>query len=253
MIPRFLIPLFLLLSLQGWGQTTMQIDSLVYRIERTIFRDTIQIDLNENSPCKSIVGYANDDTIMKVDILKKNGETIVLYYWYHSSLYSQLVRSNEINGTREQKYSFIGDTIIFNSSKHSKYENDSLAYLEDEYFEFYYLVEEKIIDNQAEHYTFLGKLIEIPKGIRSCGGIIPSGAAFKYEVIETTFKNYSNKYVIIYTACPSLYGKNFFNANQSYTIYAATNNGASFGIKILNDYINEGIPTFWSRTIERKE
>jgi len=211
------------------------------------------VDSNNCSKYKSVIGYKSNDSIKKIEVVIDSSKSYTIYHWQFYPTFNELIFVKENCNQRESQYYFCGDSILINSKKHYIYAFDTIFYLNSEFNEFYYMVEKQIFDNAAEHYAFIGKLVEIPKGINSCGGVLPSGAAFKYEVVETDYKNYSSKYVIINTACPPLYGKDFFVAGAKYKIRSATNNGASFSIRILNEYSAESIPDFWSRQIERIE
>jgi len=242
------------LTISSYGQSIQLIDSLVSLIDRTDFSDSIIVDSNNNcSKFKTVTGYKTNDSIKKIEVVIDSSKSYTIYFWHFYPTYNELIFVKEKCHLRERQYYFCGDTIIIDSKKHYIYDSVAIFDLGSTFDYIEFLVEKQIIDNTAEHYTFIGKLIEIPKGINSCGGIIPSGAAFKYEVIETDYKNYCSKYVIINTACPPKYGKDFFIAGSKYKIRGATNNGASFSIKIINEYSAESIPEYWSRQIEKIE
>jgi len=247
------IQLIICLTISSYSQSIQHIDSLVLMIDRAKFSDSIIVGSYNSSGNMSITGYRSNDAIEKIEVEIDNAGSYIIYLWQFKPTLNQLIFVRERCNQRESQYYFCGDTIIMDSKKHYIYESDTIFELINKYGHFQFLIEMQIIDNLAEHYTFTGILVEVPKGLKSCGGILPSGAAFKYEIVETDFQNYSSKYVIINTACPPLYGKNFFVTGSKYKINAATNNGASHSIMISSEYSKEAIPEFWARKIEKIE
>lgn len=249
----FLLVVLFLLFDKCFGQTISGIDSLVSRIENDHFFDTIVVDIENNTIYESLTGFVSKDSLMKIEVKYKDTASLTIYSEKNHSSHFQYFYARECRGQKIKEYYFFEDTIVCDSKIYLIWENDSMRELDDLLSYISYCIEREIIDKKAAHYTFVGKLHEIPQDISSCGGIIPSGAAFKYEVIETDFEFYKCKYVIIKTACPPLYGKGYFVAGEKYRLRVATNNGASFNIKIVNDYSKENIPEFWLRQIERIE
>jgi hypothetical protein len=254
---RYLIILLIFyLNISAYGQSVQKIDSLVLLIDRTNFSDTIKVD-NNILKCKSVTGYITNDLIKKIELVIDSTKSFIIYFWHYYPDYPEyntLIYAQEKCVKEVSQYYFCEDTIaIIDSKKFNINESDSISDLCSLFFFYEEQVAKQIIENATKYYNFIGKLVEIPKGISSCGGVMPSGAAFKYEVIETDYKDYISKYVIINIGCPPIYGKDFFNAGSKYKIRAATTSGVSFGISIINYYSEELIPDYWSREIEKIE
>lgn len=101
----------------------------------------------------------------------------------------------------------------------------------------------------SSKYTFKCKLIECVPFPPGCG-VIAWALVQKYEVLETNYPGYTNKYVLIIQPCPEFIGKEFFKKNHSYKILAATNSGVAFDYLVQNRYKMEKLPMFWCKKIE---
>ncbi len=243
--------IILYLTHSSLGQTTHLIDSLVSVIDGTTFSDSVVVDTSQHSGIGTVIGYMSTDSILKVLVVTDSSVYYTLYFWYFDSGYNELIYANEKDNSVERKFYFVDDTVIIGTERHWIYENSSIYDLKYKFLHYCYLIEFQVIDNEAEKYLFVGELVEIPSGIKSCGGVLPSGAAFKYRVIETDYVDYKNEFVIICTPCPPLYGEDFFIPGSLYRIKAATNSGVDYSIGIRDDYYKESTPKFWPRRIEK--
>jgi len=73
----------------------------------------------------------------------------------------------------------------------------------------------------------------------------------KFEVLQTNYPNYQNKFVLIIQACPEQGGKDFFKANSIYKMLTTRTSAPQYGFVIQNIYADENIPKFWSRDTKR--
>lgn len=227
------------------------IDSLVSVIDRTTFSDSVIVDTSQHSGIGTVIGYISTDSILKVSVVTDSSVYYTSYFWYFDSGYNELIYAIEKHNSVERKFYFVNDSVIIDTEKHWIYENSPIYDLKYRFSHYSYLVGFQVIDNEAEKYLFVGELVKIPSGIKSCGGILPSGAAFKYRVIETDYVDYKDEFVIICTPCPPLYGEGFFVPGSLYRIKAATNSGVDWSIGIRDDYYKESTPKFWLRQIEK--
>lgn len=101
----------------------------------------------------------------------------------------------------------------------------------------------------SSKYTLKCKLIEQAPFPAGCG-IFALALVHKFEVLETNYPGYTQKYVLMIQPCPEFIGRAFFKAKHNYKIFAATNSGVAFDYIVVNKYKKEQLPIFWSREIE---
>lgn len=246
------ILVFALFSIIVKGQTINQIDSLVNWIDSSVYTDTVVCYGSDKSEYDSIIGYISNDTIKMASVFLNKSNRLNIYYWKPYKLVNDLLFVSEIKGAKTAHYYFWNDSLLISDyERYSEYDN---AYTNDifEKFEGYLSnVEFQYIEDQAQKYIFVGRLVDVPKMTPHCGAFAFS-RTFKFEVIESDYSNYDSKYVLINQPCPELYDDGFFVKNGKYRIYAATNDGAPFNYIVHNDY-DEDTPIFWSRDIEVAE
>lgn len=255
----------LLLCVSVFSQTIGSIDTLVQRIDNTIYNDTIVIVRNTKSlerPCQ-ITGYFSGDTLMKTISLFNNSTRKRLTYYsceidWIINKPCFVVEIDSID--HSQLTNVYGYEKSFNNYKVLKYEVkeplDSV-YLQHPgrlLWDADYTIDilHALIDRRAEKYHFkvrLTKALPLPAG---CGRIA-FALLQKFEVISTDFPNYDKKFVLLIQPCPEFLGNSFFHRGKVYDVYVATNSGVAFDYDYRNIYEKENLPVFWNRKIIRRK
>lgn len=107
------------------------------------------------------------------------------------------------------------------------------------------------VPDKLKTFSFKAKLAEEADLPPDCG-IIAWAVVQKFEVIETNYPNYNNKYVLIIEPCPEFKGKHFFQKGVIYQMTCSVKSGVPFSYMLFSDrYKKDNSTTFWSKKTER--
>jgi hypothetical protein len=98
-------------------------------------------------------------------------------------------------------------------------------------------------------YEFTGRLVGAIALQPKCGNLY-FAVIQKFEVLETNYPMYKEKFVLIIQPCPEQGGKNFFRTNSIYKM-DVTKNPPHYGFVIQNLYSKDNLPKFWCRETAR--
>ena len=250
-----IIFIFLIVTLQSYGQTLAAIDSSRNVIDDFIFTDSIIIGKsNEASKDdRRVVAFLRGDTLFKtIATYANSSKQIVTYYEQSWHGYSQPVYISSVDRNNAQvlleiyvKDADILQLNIYDANTDSINFNQFLRN-----FDFSTDVSFSLVDRRSKKYMFTGKLVKAVSHTPGCG-ITAWAIVQKFQVLSTTFPNYDKKYVLIIQTCPECVGKKFFKKGKIYEINVATNIGVSFNHTVINSYDSERLPTYWTRKIKR--
>ena len=246
------ILLTLVLTVKLSGQTIKEIDSLVKWIDNCHFTDTVYKYGTEKSKSDSLIGYVSCDTIKKIHVYNKDNSQIIIYYWKPHKMIDDVLFVKEFQGNQTNQYYFWDDSLVVSDNeRYSEYSNKRVKDIFEKFDNYFSPIEFQYIDDQAQKFIFVGRLVEVPKMTPHCG-VLAHALTIKIEVVDTDYKDYNNQYVLINQPCPEFLGDGYFIKNQKYKIFVATNDGVPFSYAVSNIY-DEDIPIFWSRHIEKIE
>jgi hypothetical protein len=86
----------------------------------------------------------------------------------------------------------------------------------------------------GNNFTFKGKLISDVVKSPQCG-IIASAIVLEFKVLDDPNNAISGKTIGIVIPCPELYGKDFFQNGEKYTLTVADKNQETFDYLIANE------------------
>lgn len=240
-----------------FSQTIEDIDSLRQKIDNSIYTNTITITDTPKIATQpvEVQAFLNNDTLLKTIARYSNSSRLRITY-YEQTSYGHVVPV------------YIKDVdSLTNIVLIEVYEKDNTiikstirAPLDDEEANYPYRILLNsnfsseigfaLVDRQAKKYKFIAKLINAVPINNSCG-TIAWAIVQKFEVISTTFPEFSAKSVLIIQPCPEFFGENFFQTGGIYDIDVATNSGVTFSYVVLNNYKKEELSIFWTREISR--
>ncbi len=250
---HLLIIILTTFHLTAHSQDISSIDKLKVRIDNLLYTDTVIItdtifDLKGYEE-KEIQGFRHGDTLVKTIAKFKNSSRIRVSYFsclpnYQNKVVYVKDFDEKTNDLLIELYAWdeeiLKSNIIKASNNYTTRPSDILRRSD-----YSTKIGFKIVDRDALKYWFTGRLIEKVPFTPGCGKIAWA-VVHKYEVINTTYQDYPNKYVLVIQPCPEFNGEKFFIKNQTYRIYASTNSGVTFSHVVSNQYEKAGIPIFWS-------
>ena len=255
MTQKFLLILILFTS-TAFSQSVESIDNLVYEIEKTIFSDTITVLDSPRVDTKPIrvIAFLKDDILLKTIATYSNSSR--LRFTYYDKQENTPVYVKDIDSlTKDILLEVYGKNYDVYKSTITK------PLDKQEYIQPYRVLQNAnfsteigfvLLDNQAMKYKLTGKLVETVEMTPDCG-TIAWAIVHKFEVLSTTIPSYNKKYILIIQTCPEFLEDNFFQAREIYEIDIATNSGVTFDFSVINNYVKENLPTFWSREIKKEK
>jgi hypothetical protein len=252
---KAVIFIFLYLSNLMYSQTVEELDykKIIQEIEIEKFTDSVSTSsiFNLNYKPAEVKGYLKGDTLLKTIAIYSDFEKVV--YTYYNKLNKQPFYLKIMD---------ISTNILFQEVRvlgYFKFEtiNTQKLHLKDneikiiiESSDFSGAVGFALVDRKALKYNFTGKLVEEVEMTPPCGREA-FAIVHKYEVLNTDYPNYNQKYVLLIQPCPQFEGNNFFKKKKIYKIDVATNSGVTFNHVIFNEYDKVDLPIFWVREIKR--
>ena len=243
---------------QAFSQTVNSINKLIYRVDHTVFTDSIDILDTTTALTKPvrIIAYLSDGTLQKSIARFRNSSRIRLtYYSTRTGSDAEAVYVKEIDEhSGEQLTEVYGfDFTVLRSAiaKPLESEERERPYELLQNADYSTTIGFALVDRKAEKYHFKVKLVQALPLPPSCG-LVAFALLQKFEVISTDCPNYDNRYVLIIEPCPEFLGAKFFEDNAIYEVDVATNSGVTFGYSYYNNYEKENLAVFWSRNIIKK-
>jgi len=254
---HFLTIIFLSLGQTVFAQTVESIDNLKQIIDKTVILDSISISDTPKVTTRPVLvkAYLKGDTLLKtIANFSHSSRLRITYYEQTYQGYATPLYVKDIDSLTHQvllevygkDYDVYKSTII----KPLEEQEAKQPYRVLQNANFSTEIGFALVDRKADKYSFTGKLVKAVPLTPGCG-TIAWAIVQKFEVIKTTFPNYSNKYVLIIQTCPEFLKKGFFQKGKTYEISVATNSGVTFSYAVINSYEKEKLPTFWTRKIKR--
>jgi hypothetical protein len=253
----FLTIIFFSLGQTVFAQSVESIDSLKQIIDKTVILDTISIDYTPNVTTRPVhvKSYLKVDTLLKTIANFANSSRLrITYYEQTYQGYATPLYVKDIDSLTHKVL------LEVYAKDNDIYKSNIINPLEEQEAEQPYRVLQNanfsieigfaLVDRKADKYSFTGKLVKAVRLTPGCGRIAWA-IVQKFEVINTTFPNYNNKYVLIIQTCPEFLKKDFFKKKKIYEISVATNSGVTFSYVVVNSYEKEKLPIFWTREIKR--
>ena len=254
---HFLIFIFFFLGRAAFAQTVESIDSLKQIIDQTVNFDTISISDTPKTATRPVhvKAFLKGDTLLKTVANYANSSRLRITYYeqiYQGHATPLYVRDID-SITHQVLLEVYGkDYDVYKSTINKPLEEQEAKqpYTVLQNANFSVQIGFALVDRKADKYSFTGKLVKAVPLTPDCG-TIAWAIVQKFVVINTTFPNYSNKYVLIIQTCPEFLKKDFFQKGKTYEISVATNSGVTFSYAVINSYKKEKLPTFWTREIKR--
>jgi hypothetical protein len=252
----------LLLTLSFFGkiafaQTVESIDSLIMTINLSVNLDTISISnpkIATTKPVK-VKAFLKGDTLLKTIANYRNSSRVrITYYEQMYQGYATPLYIIDIDSITNEILIevYVNDNKVFKSTilnpLEEKEKSQSNYVLGNSNFSIE--IGFALIDRKADKYLFTGRLMEAVPLTPGCG-TIAWAIVQKFEVLNTTFPHYNEKYVLLIQPCPEFLKKGFFKKDKIYELSVATNSGVTFPYSVINSYQSEKLPTFWTREIKK--
>ena len=241
----------------AFAQTVESIDSLKQIIDQTVNLDTISIRDTPKTATRPvhIKAFLKGDTLLKTVANYANSSRLrITYYEQVYQGYATPLLVKDIDSlTHNVLLEVYGkDNDVFKSSiiKPLEEQEAKQPYRVLQNANFSTEIGFALVDRKADKYSFTGRLVKAVPLTPDCG-TIAWAIVQKFEVINTTFPNYDNKYVLVIQTCPEFLKKDFFQKGKIYEMSVATNSGVTFSFAVINSYEKEKLPTFWTRQIEK--
>ena len=226
----------------SYGQT--ELIEYITKIESSHFTDTVY--LKEDGI--DITGFFIEDEVVKAKLVypMANKERVV-YYKEHNSLFHNVCAVQEFKAKNGKKTFQVTswNNEIQKSGLGKNIKPEKIL----EECDFTTELGFKRVDDRAQKYSFLGRLVETVPLPAGCG-TFAWATAFKFELVESDFQT-EDEHVLIIIKCPRVRGEEFYEAEGLYKGIISTNSGVTFSWSIQNQYSNENLPVFWAKSINK--